>query len=636
MELFKLFGTILIDNSKANQSLHKTDQTAQSTGANMVSAFKKIGGALVTYFSVKQLISFGNACIEAYNVQAEAETKLEEIMKQRFNSTEQGIQSIKNYASELQNLGVVGDEVQLSGAQQLATFLQTEDALKTLMPAMADLAVQQNGVNVTSENMVSIGNMMGKAMQGQTSALTRVGITMTEAQEQVMKFGTEEERASMLAEIITDNVGHMNEVMAQTDAGKIQQAKNAMGDLKEEIGARLIPIQAVFYSNFANLCTLLGNTLCSVIDTLNVAFTNLNTFMTEHETLVQVLAIAIGTLTTAFVAYNIAQNASTIIIGLYCAVTDLATLATTAFSTALTILTSPISLVIIAIGALIAIGVVLYKNWDEISKWAQETWQKIKDSIVGFVEDTKQNVIQKWEEVKNSVKQKWDDLKNWALNIWQGIKQNVINPVLEAKQNVENKIEEMKNNIINKWNEAKKNATDTFNAIKDAIMNPVETAKRLVGEAVETIKSKFRFSWSLPRPSLPHFSVSGGKAPWGFMGKGSLPSVSISWYKKAEDEPYLLDGATLFGRSGNKLLGGGERKPEIIYGHDSLMNDIREASWNKNLDDILGKIYALLLVMSKNMNTQIVLDNGTLVGALLNDIDSGLGNITSMKLRGVK
>lgn len=636
MELFKLFGTILIDNSKANQSLHKTDQTAQSTGANMVSAFKKIGGALVTYFSVKQLISFGNACIEAYNVQAEAETKLEEIMKQRFNSTEQGIQSIKNYASELQNLGVVGDEVQLSGAQQLATFLQTEDALKTLMPAMADLAVQQNGVNVTSENMVSIGNMMGKAMQGQTSALTRVGITMTEAQEQVMKFGTEEERASMLAEIITDNVGHMNEVMAQTDAGKIQQAKNAMGDLKEEIGARLIPIQAVFYENFANLCTLLGTTLCSVLDTLTVAFTNLNTFMTEHETLVQVLAIAIGTLTTAFVAYNIAQNASTIIIGLYCAVTDLATLATTAFSTALTILTSPISLVIIAIGALIAIGVVLYKNWDDISKWAQETWNNIKDSIVGFVEDTKQNVLQKWEEIKSSVKQKWDDLKNWALNIWQGIKQNVINPVLEAKQSVENKIEEMKNNIINKWNEAKKNAVDTFNAVKDAIMNPVETAKRKVAEAVENIKSKFRFSWSLPRPSLPHFNVSGGKAPWGFMGKGSLPSISISWYKKAEDEPYLLDGATLFGRSGNKLLGGGERKPEIIYGHDSLMNDIREASWNKNLDDILGKIYALLLVMSKNMNTQIVLDNGTIVGALLNDIDSGLGNITSMKLRGVK
>lgn len=636
MELFKLFGTILIDNSKANQSLHKTDQTAQSTGANMVSAFKKIGGALVTYFSVKQLISFGNACIEAYNVQAEAETKLEEIMKQRFNSTEQGIQSIKNYASELQNLGVVGDEVQLSGAQQLATFLHTEDALKKLMPAMADLAVQQNGVNVTSENMVSIGNMMGKAMQGQTSALTRVGITMTEAQEQVMKFGTEEERASMLAEIITDNVGHMNEVMAQTDAGKIQQAKNAMGDLKEEIGARLIPIQAVFYENFANLCTLLGTTLCSVLDTLTVAFTNLNTFMTEHETLVQVLAIAIGTLTTAFVAYNIAQNASTIIIGVYCAVTDLATLATTAFSTALTILTSPISLVIIAIGALIAIGVVLYKNWDDISKWAQETWNNIKYSIVGFVEDTKQNVLQKWEEIKSSVKQKWDDLKNWALNIWQGIKQNVINPVLEAKQNVENKIEEMKNNIINKWNEAKKNAVDTFNAVKDAIMNPVETAKRKVAEAVENIKSKFRFSWSLPRPSLPHFNVSGGKAPWGFMGKGSLPSISISWYKKAEDEPYLLDGATLFGRSGNKLLGGGERKPEMIYGHDSLMNDIREASGNKNLDDILTKIYSLLLVMSKNMNTQIVLDNGTLVGALLNDIDSGLGNITELKLRGVK
>ena len=41
-----------------------------------------------------------------------------------------------------------------------------------------------------------------------------------------------------------------------------------------------------------------------------------------------------------------------------------------------------------------------------------------------------------------------------------------------------------------------------------------------------------KFSWSLPTPKLPKFSVSGGKAPWGFMGQGSLPKVSIQWYSQ--------------------------------------------------------------------------------------------------------
>ena len=192
MELFRLFGTILVDNEKANKSISKTESQAKGSSEGMASAFKKVGTALAAAFSVQKILQFGQACIDAYNVQVEAEQKLETIMKQRFNATDQSIQSVKDYASAIQNVGVVGDEVQLSGAQQLATFLQTDEALKTLMPAMANLAVQQNGVNVTSENMVSIGNMVGKVMQGQTSALTRVGITFTEAQEAALKYGTEQ------------------------------------------------------------------------------------------------------------------------------------------------------------------------------------------------------------------------------------------------------------------------------------------------------------------------------------------------------------------------------------------------------------------------------------------------------------
>ena len=110
--------------------------------------------------------------------------------------------------------------------------------------------------------------------------------------------------------------------------------------------------------------------------------------------------------------------------------------------------------------------------------------------------------------------------------------------------------------------------------VKEDIFNTFENAKKTVQDAVEKFKSFFKFDWSLPKPKLPHFKVSGGEAPWGFGGQGSLPSVSIEWYKKAMDAPYILDKATIFGAAGGKLLGAGESGREIVYGHEQLMNDI--------------------------------------------------------------
>lgn len=240
MELFRLLGTIAINDKEAIAAINSVSGNAAKTSSKMSKAFKTVGLALAGAFSVAKMTQFGKACIEAYNVQSQAELKLETIMKQRMGSSDKAIQKTKDLTSAQQRLGVVGDELQLSGAQQLSTFLSSEKALNTLIPAMNNLAVQQNGVNVTSEGMVNIGNMMGKVMQGQTAALRRVGITFTEAQEKALKYGTEEEKAAVLAQVITDNVGKMNEEFAKTDAGKIQQAKNLFGDLQEMIGGKLI------------------------------------------------------------------------------------------------------------------------------------------------------------------------------------------------------------------------------------------------------------------------------------------------------------------------------------------------------------------------------------------------------------
>lgn len=96
------------------------------------------------------------------------------------------------------------------------------------------------------------------------------------------------------------------------------------------------------------------------------------------------------------------------------------------------------------------------------------------------------------------------------------------------------------------------------------------------------LMSAFKFNWSLPHLKLPHLSVSGGKPPFGIGGKGSLPSFSIKWYKKAMNNPFMFENATLFGA--------GEAGDEIIYGRANLMRDISEAANGKNSNDDIEEI----------------------------------------------
>jgi hypothetical protein len=195
---------------KAVDAVSDKSQRLDNTLVNLNQRFEVFRNA---FDGFQQAASEIKKLTEAFSVQEQAELRLEVIMRQRMQASEESIQSIKDFASAQQELGVVGDEVQLAGAQQMATFLNEKSSLEALIPAMNNLAVQQNGLNVSQESMVSIGNMMGKAMQGQTAVLQRVDITFTDAQEKVLKYGNEQQRAAMLAQVITDNVGNMNEAL---------------------------------------------------------------------------------------------------------------------------------------------------------------------------------------------------------------------------------------------------------------------------------------------------------------------------------------------------------------------------------------------------------------------------------------
>ncbi len=221
-----------------NENLVNVKKQAEDTSAGTLSAFK----TLATGLSALGIAHFFKEANDSYKVQMENELKLETIMKQRMGATDAEITQVKELASAQQQIGIIGDEVQLAGAQQIATFATQESTVKRLIPAMNNLLAQQNGYNSTTGDAVSIGNLMGKVLQGQTSALTRVGITFSEAQENILKYGTEEQKAATLAQVITDNVGDMNEALRNTPTGQMTALNNDIGDIKEQVGATLQPL----------------------------------------------------------------------------------------------------------------------------------------------------------------------------------------------------------------------------------------------------------------------------------------------------------------------------------------------------------------------------------------------------------
>ena len=144
------------------------------------------------------------------------ETKLANNMRNTMDARDEDIQSILDLTAAQQQLGVVGDEVQLAGAQELATYLEKKSSLEALIPVMNDMLAQQYGLEASEESAAQIASMLGKVMEGQTAALSRYGYSFDEAQEQVLKFGTEEEHAAVLAEVVESSVGGMNEALRQT------------------------------------------------------------------------------------------------------------------------------------------------------------------------------------------------------------------------------------------------------------------------------------------------------------------------------------------------------------------------------------------------------------------------------------
>ncbi len=228
-DLSSAIDQVSTHSRKLNDELMNTNQR--------VAAFQNL------FAGMQQIVDVTKQMTDMYANAEVANTKLTTVMRQRMGAQAEDLQQVQQVIAAQKELGVISGTVQTAGAQQLATFLNQKSSLETLIPAMNNLVAQQNGLNATQEDATSIGNMMGKAMQGQTEVLQRVGVTFTDAQKQIIKYGNEQQRAATLAQVIKDNVGEMNAELAKTDAGEAKKRTMWFDSLRVSIGSTMSTLQ---------------------------------------------------------------------------------------------------------------------------------------------------------------------------------------------------------------------------------------------------------------------------------------------------------------------------------------------------------------------------------------------------------
>ena len=211
--------------------------------------------------------------------------------------------------------------------------------------------------------------------------------------------------------------------------------------------------------------------------------------------------------------------------------------------------------------------------WNGIKTGVSTVWNGMKSGAETVFNGIRTHISDAWNKVKTNTSETWDKIKSTVDEHGGGIK-GVINTAMEGYKSIwKTGFEVINKTTGGKLGEALSTTRSKLDDIKRAFTEKMDAAKEGVRSAIEKIKGFFNFEWSLPKLKLPHFSMSGKFS----LDPPSVPHISVDWYKKAMNEPYILNSPTIFGMSNGRLLGGGEAGEEAVVGTERLAQIVQAA-----------------------------------------------------------
>lgn len=485
-------------NTKAmDRHLQKASNKVKAFGNATKEAMKKaakytaIGfGALTAATGV-----FLKQSIDAAKEKLKADKLLEANLKRTNNYSIDRINSLKNEAGALQDLGVIGDDVIVAGAGQLAMYKLSHDQIKKTMPILSDMIAKEKGFNATQEDSIAMADAIGKALDGKTKGLLKYGVQLTKAEEKVFKTMKAEKRLDFITNKLNKSIGGTNKALRETDEGKIVSAQGAFGDMQAEVGKKLMPYLGKLAVWFHSKIPGIQDLILGTADKVEQLIIKVDPYITQIKQLFgslwdrgkpaleefknillegagQAIDIAqsiidnwdrispiVYTVVGALAAYKTvmfissiytlavvgAMKLKTIWDGIQAARTKGLTIQQIALNVAMN--ANPIGLVITAVAALVGIGWMLYKNWDLVKTKTLQLWEMLDNNPIGRV-------------IK------------WFIKFGNPIGQ-AINLFLWLKENIYDNWEIIKNKFI---------------PILELIKNPVDTAKNAIGGLIDKLK----------------------------------------------------------------------------------------------------------------------------------------------------
>ncbi|UUM12461.1 hypothetical protein NQU17_02540 [Clostridiaceae bacterium HFYG-1003] len=639
MELFKLFGSIFVDSSSAEDSISKTEKKAEGLGSKLGGAAKVAGTAML---GMGAAIAGGGAALVGVANNAAGVADRVDKMSSKMGISKKGFQ-----------------EWDYVMGQNGMSIDKMQTGMKTLVAQMDGAA---SGNKKSAESFaqlgVSVTDSSGK-LKDQETMMNEVIMKLAQ-----MPEGTE--KARLATELFGKSGVEMAPMLA-TGAQGIQDLKDRSHELGLVMSDEAVTSGVVFgdtmddvTSSLGMVATNVGTSLMPIIQTfLDWVLLNMPMIQATMSTVFGVIKDVVTVAVDIFNQY---------LMPAFAAVFDWVQVNWPTIKLTLETVFNAIKTVVGV--AIDVFNLYLMPAFQSIFAWVQENWPAIRETIVGvfnkikeiwntvlkpafdqivaFIRDTLvPKVKELFPKIEKAVKTVFETIRTvWETilkpvfdAVWTFIEDNLapafstvfdgIKIVVETAFDAVGIAIDTVTGVFEGIKTTIDNVSLWFTGLKDGITNAINAARDAVDLAIQKIKGFFGFEFKWPKLSMPSFGITPEGWKIGDLLKGPIPHLSLKWNAAGG----IFDKPTIF-NTARGLQGVGEAGPEAIMPLSKLQELI---DWNnsRNSDrDVLMKILKVMQSIERK-EQNLILDTGVLVGAVKDPINKELGRDAILRGRGL-
>lgn len=362
----------------------------------------------------------------------------------------------------------------------LTTTTNNVGASQQMLGTVMDLARRKN------MNMEQAAMLVGKAYNGQTGALKKLGIELPKGAKGMEAVDAIQKRVAGSAKAYGDS-----------SAGAQDKFNNSLKGLQSTVGTSLLPYITKFTTALTGIIQKFS-ALPKPVQDFIIAVGGITAGLL-------IIAPYISTLMGVVKAMQLAKIAT----GLWTAAQWLWNAAMTA---------NPIGLVIIAVVALIAVGVLLWKNWDKVKGFLLGCWDAIKNTALtvwnGLTDFFKKwglaivllltapwlliaiVIYKNWDKIKAFLAKAWEAIKNTAVNVWNGLVDFFKKWGATMLVVLSGPIGWLAVLIIKNWDKIKDATHNIWNGIVAAVHNKLSSFLSIGKSIVDGIRNGIKNGWA--------------------------------------------------------------------------------------------------------------------------------------------